>query len=210
MARHRRLLPQLDSPFLTDSGLETDLIFHRGVDLPCFAAFPLLDSPYGRDVLARYYLEHAAVAAQHDVGFIFEAPTWRANPGWGAELHYDQERIAAINEYAVAFMDGLRHTSGLNQAVVSGCVGPRGDGYHPGLHMDVEVAQDYHRTQIEAFARADADLVTAMTIGYADEAIGIVRAASDADVLCVISFTVETDGHLPDGTALGDRDRRGR
>jgi hypothetical protein len=41
-------LPQLRGrPMVTDGGMETDLIFHHGVDLPLFAAFPLIDSPGG-------------------------------------------------------------------------------------------------------------------------------------------------------------------
>ena len=204
MPKHRRPLPQLGQPFLTDSGLETDLIFHRGVDLPCFAAFPLLETASGRDALSQYYLEHVAVALEHGIGFVFEAPTWRANPGWGAELGYDPLRLQAVNENAIAFMDELRHTAGIEDAVISGCIGPRADGFHPRLRMSPELARDYHRTQIESLTRADVDLITAMTIAYAEEAIGIVQAAAEAAIPAVVSFTVETDGRLPDGTPLGD------
>jgi homocysteine S-methyltransferase len=204
MARHRRPLPQLSSPFLTDSGLETDLIFHHKIDLPGFAAFPLLETQSGRDALTGYYLEHAALAVERGVGFVFEAPTWRANPGWGAELGYDPARLQAANEYSIAFMDELRSRAGIESAVISGCLGPRADGYHLRFHMSSDLARNYHRVQIEAFARAEADLVSALTISYADEAIGIVQAAAEVGIPAVVSFTVETDGRLPDTTSLAD------
>jgi S-methylmethionine-dependent homocysteine/selenocysteine methylase len=39
---------------------------------------------------------------------------------------------------------------------------------------------------------------------YVDEAIGVTRAAQDAVIPAAISFTVETDGDLPSGQALGE------
>ncbi|MEJ7742448.1 MAG: hypothetical protein WKF73_07825 [Nocardioidaceae bacterium] len=87
MAHDRDSLPQLSAePFLTDSGLETTLIFHDGYALPDFAAFVLLDDEAGKQRLLRYFREHADVAAANGVGFIFESPTWRASADWGARL----------------------------------------------------------------------------------------------------------------------------
>lgn len=71
---------------VTDAGLETDLIFHHGVDLPQFAAFPLLESEAGRALLRTYYAAFADIAARHDARLLLESPTWRANPDWGAKL----------------------------------------------------------------------------------------------------------------------------
>ena len=187
---------------LTDSGLETDLIFHRGIELPAFAAFPLLEHPSGRAQLGRYYRDHLAIAAQHSRPFVLEAPTWRANPDWGRELGYDQPALERVNEHAIAFLSELAAEAG--PTVISGCIGPRSDGYRPASHMSAEAAREYHRPQVAAFARAGADLVNAMTITYTDEAIGIVLAAVSVAIPVAISFTVETDGRLPDGTALGD------
>ena len=63
-------LPQLTStrPFLTDGGLETTLVFLDGIDLPDFAAFPLLDTDDGRAALRRYYGPYLDLAEQHGVG----------------------------------------------------------------------------------------------------------------------------------------------
>ena len=37
----------MNTRYVTDGGLETELVFHRGFDLPEFAAFPLLDTTEG-------------------------------------------------------------------------------------------------------------------------------------------------------------------
>ncbi len=200
------LPPLADTVFLTDSGLETDLIFHHGYDLPHFAAFVLLDDEAGTETLRRYYREHAAIARDAGVGFVMESPTWRASPDWGEQLGYPPERLAEVNRRAIALLAELRTelADGAQPMVVSGCIGPRGDGYRPAELMDADEAQRYHSTQIATFAGTDADLVTAMTITYTDEAIGIARAAEEAGMPVVISFTVETDGRLPDGSSLED------
>jgi len=190
--------------FVTDGGLETELVFHHGIDLPCFAAFPLLDDPARRARLRDYYDEYVAIARKFDAGFIVETPTWRANPDWATALGYSAEQLVAVNRSAVALAEEVR-TAATAQgitAVVSGCVGPRGDGYDPGVAMTPEQAQEYHAVQIGTFASTTADQVTAITITNAEEAIGIVRAAEAAGIPSAISFTVETDGRLPTGQPL--------
>jgi S-methylmethionine-dependent homocysteine/selenocysteine methylase len=200
-------LPQLSgTPLVTDGGMETDLIFHHGVDLPHFAAFPLLETPAGRDQLTRYYDGYAAVAAGAGAGLLLEAPTWRASPDWGALLGYDAAGLARVNGAAVEFLRGLREryagSLGGQDTLVAGMVGPRSDGYQPGEAMSADEAQEYHGPQIRAFAAAGADLVSALTLTSAGEATGIVRAARDAGLPVAISFTVETDGTLADGGTL--------
>jgi S-methylmethionine-dependent homocysteine/selenocysteine methylase len=69
--------------------------------------------------------------------------------------------------------------------------------------MSEKQAERYHCVQLETLARSSADMICAMTINYAQEAVGIVRAARLADMPVVISFTVETDGRLPTGQTLG-------
>jgi S-methylmethionine-dependent homocysteine/selenocysteine methylase len=200
------MLPQLGGTglFVTDGGLETELIFHHGLDLPHFAAFPLLDKPDARDVLRHYYDGYLAIARAHGAGFIIETPTWRANSDWATLLGYSAEQLDTVNRAAVALAEEVRAAAAADglTAVVSGCVGPRGDGYDPGNAMTPEEAERYHAVQIGTFASTSADQVTAMTITNAEEAIGIVRAASAAGIPAVMSFTVETDGRLPTGQPL--------
>jgi len=190
--------------FLTDAGLETDLIFNHGYELPDFAAFVLLDDEAGAETLRNYYRDHAAIARGAGAGFIFESATWRASPDWGARLGYTDEALAATNRKAIDMLVEIRSELDGDgpPMVVSGCVGPRGDGYQPSELMTADEAQNYHSTQIGTFAGTEADMVTAMTITYPDEALGIVRAARDVGMPAVISFTVETDGVLPDGSSL--------
>lgn len=208
MATYRNNLPQTDGDrvFLSDGGMETTLIYHNGLDLPAFASFPLLDSDAGRDALRDYYRPYLDLAVANRLGFILETPTWRANPEWGATLGYGDADLERINRDAVALMRQLRkaHETPWSPMPVSGNIGPRGDGYRPDRLMTAAEAEAYHAPQVRAFRGAGVDLVTAMTINYAEEGAGIARAAADAEVPVVISLTVETNGRLATGQSLGD------
>ncbi len=199
---YRHTLPQLNRAlFLTDGGIETTLIFHEGLELPDFAAFDLLRRPGGEDSLRKYFASYADVARKAGAGLILETATWRANPDWARRLGYSRGDLATANQRSVQVLEGLR---GDQPFVISGCIGPRGDGYVPGALMTAGQAADYHRGQIAAFASTNADLVSAITMNYVEEAVGITQAARDAGMPVVISFTVETDGTLPSGAYLGD------
>ncbi|MBR1196290.1 homocysteine S-methyltransferase family protein [Bradyrhizobium sp. AUGA SZCCT0240] len=204
MTKYRTDLPQRRGGiFLTDGGMETTLIFHEGIDLPHFAAFVLLDSAEGRGTLKRYYQAYMAVARDHGVGFVLDSPTWRANPDWGAKLGYDAAALQAINIRGIGLLEELRTEweKPMTPCVVSGAIGPRGDGYKAG-HMDAAEAEAYHGAQIAAFVEGGADMVTAYTLNTINEAIGIARAARAQQIPAVISFTVETDGRLVNGETL--------
>jgi S-methylmethionine-dependent homocysteine/selenocysteine methylase len=200
------MLPQLsgDRLYITDGGLETTLIFHLGLDLPDFAAFDLLRDETGAEALRRYYEPYLAVAREHGTGIVLDSATWRASRDWGERLGYSPEELADANRRAVALTEELRASAPDVPAVLNGVVGPRGDGYVVGEAMTVEEAEDYHGEQIGTFAGTAADMVSAITMTYADEAIGIARAARAADLPAAISFTVETDGRLPSGQPLGE------
>src|SRR6476659_7888909 len=205
-ANKRQSLPQLSGAglFVTDGGLETELIFHDGLDLPCFAAFPSLENPGTRVRLRRYYDGYLAIAREHGAGFIVETPPWRANPDWAGQRGHSPEQLDAANRDAVLLAEEVRLVAAADgiTAVVSGCIGPRGDGYDPGSAMTPEDAERYHAVQIDTFATTTADQVTALTMTNVEEAIGIVRAASGAGMPPAISFTVATDGRLPTGQPL--------
>ena len=205
MQKYRDHLPQLDGGlFLTDGGLETTLIFHDKLDLPHFAAFHLLKDKTGTEALRNYYCSYASIACANGLGFVLESPTWRANSDWGEKLGYPKIALANANRSAVALMRELREAFEVPHSpmVISGCVGPRGDGYDPGQVMSETEAEAYHSEQISWFQATDADLVAALTITNIPEAIGIVRASRAAGLPVVISFTLETDGRLPTGQSL--------
>jgi S-methylmethionine-dependent homocysteine/selenocysteine methylase len=174
------------------------------MDLPCFASFPLLQSEEGRARLEDYFTPYIRTAVERDVGFILDTPTWRANPDWAAKLDVTPEALAEVNQDAVRWASSLRDrlSDEKGRILVNGVVGPRGDGYRADAQMPAEAAQAYHAPQIEAFREAGADLVSAVTMNYAEEAIGIARAAEALGMPAVISFTVETDGRLASGETL--------
>lgn len=205
----KRGLPQQEGGwFLTDGGIETTLIFDEGIALPEFAAFVLLDDPAGRDTLARYYRRYLDIAAgAPGAGFILESPTWRASSEWGAKVGYDAVALRRVNADAIGLMTTLRDEYVkriVGPIVVSGCHGPRGDGYVAGQPMTGNDAMHYHAPQATALAAAGADMLTAITMTTSGEAIGVARASAAVGLPCVISFTVETDGRLPSGESLRD------
>ena len=211
MSKYRNRLPQLqDQLFLTDGGLETTLIFHDGIDLPSFAAFDLLKDDAGIEVLRRYFTRYAELAQVHDKGIVLESPTWRANPDWAAKLGYDAAALADAYRKAIGLLLEIRagHESAQTKIVISGNLGPRGDGYRTELRMSALEAANYHAPQIDTFAQTDADMVAAFTMNYVEEAIGIAAAAKSAAMPVAISFTLEVDGQLPSGDALAQAIKR--
>jgi S-methylmethionine-dependent homocysteine/selenocysteine methylase len=205
MTKYRHNLPQLSNRlFLTDAGIETTIIYHDGIDLPYFAVFDILKTVKGTQVLREYYSRHAAIAHANGMGFILESPTWRASADWGAKLGYSSAALADINRQSIAFLETLRKEFETAQIPmpISGCIGPRGDGYDPGRIMSEAEAEDYHGGQAQVFAATMADMVTAITMTNINEAVGVTRAANAARMPVAISFTVETDGRLPSGELL--------
>lgn len=207
MTKYRHDLPNgKDRLFLLDGGLETTLVFNEGMELPAFAAYPLLADQAGRKRLRDYYTAYAGIAARSGAGFILEGIGWRANRDWGAQLGHDSDALAVFNRESIRLLEELRtelETPAMPM-VISGCVGPRGDGYVAGTAMTVAEAKDYHGEQIATYAATAADQVTAMTMTSAEEAAGIALAARLLRMPSAISFTVETDGNLPTGQNLKD------
>ena len=199
-------LPQLSRPFLTDAGLETDIVFNRGIDLPHFASVTLLGSEKGRDALDRYFRGFLDLAERMGCGLILESATWRASPDWAEPLEFSQAELDDLNRTAIDMLVALRreYRATVPHIVVSGCIGPRGDGYDPGRIMTIDEAEDYHSRQAGVLASAGADMLTAITMTNVPEAIGITLAARKLAAPVAISFTVETDGRLPTGEALAD------
>ena len=207
MSKYRNRLPQLNQGlFVTDAGLETTLIFHQKLELPLFAAFDLLKDDAGTAVLRRYFERYVEIAASHNLGVILESATWRASRDWGNRLGYDEVMLADANRRAIGLLLEIRAISETpaTRIVISGNIGPRGDGYQPSSRMSVREAADYHKVQIATFAESDADMVAAFTMNYVEEAIGVTTAAKAIGMPIAVSFTLETDGRLPSGDSLED------
>ena len=199
-------LPQLDRLFLTDAGLETDILFNRGIDLPHFASITLLKTEVGRQALVDYFQGFLELAKRMSSGIVLESATWRASSDWAEPLGLSQAELDGLNHAAVRMLVELReaYQSVVPQIIVSGCIGPRGDGYDSGKIMSIEAAETYHAQQASVLAAAGADMLTGITMTNIPEAIGLARAARALDMPVAISFTVETDGRLPTGDRLAD------
>jgi len=207
MNTYRDHLPQMsEKTFITDGGLETTLVFHHGYDLPAFAAFDVLKKEEGYQVLWDYFAEYAHLARGNNIGLILESPTWRASRDWGRAIGYSEQALEEMNHRSVALLAKIRqrYETGESPMVISGCIGPRSDGYTVTDKMTAAEAQRYHLGQIATLSRTEADLVTAYTLNYVEEAIGITRAAQAENIPVAIGFTVETNGHLPSGQPLGE------
>lgn len=196
-------LPQLnDQPCITDAGLETELVFTKGVDLPEFAAYDRLKSDLGTEQLIEYWSRFHDLASTRGLGLVLETATWRASADWGAKIGDSPEQLDAINRKSVKVLEHMRARHPGAPLIISGCIGPRGDGYSVATKMTSEEAREYHSVQIGTLADTNADLISALTLNYIDEAIGITLAAQEKGIPVVISFTVETDGRLPTGDTL--------
>jgi homocysteine S-methyltransferase len=205
MPKYRDNLPQLrDRLFLTDGGIETTLIFQEGWELPEFAAFHLLKTSNREAALRKYFRTYAEIATRLGTGLVLESATWRASLDWGRKIGYGSDELVHANRRAIRILEEIRDEFGTERTpmVISGCVGPKGDGYVPGVAMSAAEAESYHAQQIEVFADSAADMVCAVTMNYVEEAIGVVRAARRAGMPVAISFTVETNGLLPTGQTL--------
>lgn len=206
MARYRSKLPQLAGElFLTDAGLETDLIFNHGIEIREFAAHTLLEDNSGKAALAAYLRGFLALADEMDTGFILDSQTWKAHRHWADDLGQTPEQLRSANQQAIAFIAELRAEAANRKPVVlNGVIGPRGDAYQPDRKITVEQAHIYFAEQLGWLAATEIDMVTALTFNQAIEATGFVTAAQGLALPAVVSFTVETDGRLPDGQPLAE------
>lgn len=185
------------------TGMETDLIFNKGYELPEFAAFPMIDNPDGRERLEGYYEELIKIGRDTNVGIILNTPTWMANPDRAIGVGYGADDLPRVTHDAVALARGVAQKHDDVATLVSVQIGPQGDGYKPGIAA-IDASAAYHAPQIMAAKTSDADLVSAYTLGSTGEAIGISIAANRIGVPALISYTVETDGKLADGTSLAE------
>lgn len=191
--------------------METQLVFQSDFVLREFSAFELLNSNKGMEFLRNYYRRHVNLATTKEedghhghLGFVLESVLWRANPDWLHQLGYTSlaEDLPRLCQQAMDLLQEIEKEFPSIPMVKSGTVGPRSDGYVAALEMTPQQAKEYHTPQIIAMKQAGADIVTAMTMNYINEGIGIALAAEQVGIPVVLSFTVETNGHLRTGETL--------
>lgn len=195
---------EFNTIMLIDGGVETELVFKHNIDLPGFATFPLIDKPECMKILDKYSRDFLELARDNNVGFILESTTWRANPQWGAELGYSAAELERVNKQSIDILKKLKdeYENDVKLILISGCIGPRYDGYVVGNMMEPDQAKEFHQVQISTLKNAGAELITAYTITNLNEGLGIVQAAKEENIPVVLSFTLELDGALPSGETL--------
>lgn len=94
------------------------------------------------------------MARTFDIGLILETATWRSSPDWGDKLGYSADNLARVNKALVRMVEDIRskYETGRTPIVISGCIGPRGDGYVANTAMSELEGESYHRPQVETFA----------------------------------------------------------
>ena len=207
MPRYRTSLPQLSGDiFLADGGVETDLIFNHGIEIREFAAHTLLPDPHGRAALSRYFEGFLSLANKQNAGFILDTVTWKAHRHWADKLGASDAELKAANEECVRFIAELRarFSGNAKPIVLNAVIGPRGDAYKPEAVISMDSAEQYYAKQLGWLAATEIDMVTALTFNQAGEAAGLAKAARTAGLPAVVSFTVETNGALPNGQSLAD------
>jgi len=207
MPRYRNSLPQLSgSIFLADAGVETDLMFNHGIEIREFAAHTLLPDPKGRAALTKYFEGFLNLANEQGTGFILDTVTWKAHRHWAEKLSASEPELKVANEECVQFINELRARFSKNAQpiVLNGVIGPRGDAYRPEQVIAIDAAEDYFSQQLGWLAATEVDMVTALTFNQAGEAAGLARAARKVGLPVVVSFTVETNGRLPNGQSIAE------
>lgn len=190
--------------YLTDGGFETSMLFLEGFDLPAFAACVLLEDDVACTTINRYFDRYLAMAERAGTGFVLDTNTWRSGTHWADAVGRSPAQIQELTREAVRFAMAIRTRwqDRVSPILVNGVIGPAGDAYDGTLALDADTAESIHAPQIALLARCGVDLVSALTFGSMPEAIGFARAGVKAGVPVAISYTVETDGRLPDGTPL--------
>ena len=207
MPRYRNSLPQLsDDIFLADGGVETDLIFNHGIEIREFAAHTLLPIPQSRAALSRYFEGFLSLANQQNTGFILDTVTWKAHRHWADKLGATEDELKAANEDCVRFIADLRarFSGNAKPIVLNAVIGPRGDAYKPEAVISMDSAEQYYAQQLGWLAATEIDMVSALTFNQAGEAAGLAKAAKKVGLPAVVSFTVETNGALPNGQSLAE------
>lgn len=207
MSGYRNSLPQLAGDmFLTDAGIETDLIFNHGIEIREFAAHTLLPDPVGRRAVVDYFRGFLSLAREQNTGYILDSVTWKAHMHWAGDLAATERELQEANRDSIALMAQLRDefSSHAQPIILNGVIGPQGDAYAPEAEVAIHEAEHYHAKQIGWLAETEVDMVTALTFTQSDEASGLVLAARNAGLPVVVSFTVETDGRLPTGQPLDE------
>jgi homocysteine S-methyltransferase len=186
-------------PVLTDGAIETCLMFDAGLELDADLQAAAL---VGTAPLRELYAGYVAAAREHRLPVVIGTPTFRAGARYAAAAGRD---VAEVNAAAVEHHRALRVAAGDGPPVlIAGVLGPHGDAYTPAEGLAAGHAEHYHALQADALWRAGADLLFAPTFPAVPEALGCVRAMTATGLPAVISWVLDADGRVLDGTPLAE------
>lgn len=195
-----------DRLFLTEGGIETEILYKWGFELPQFAMYPLLDKPDAMSAIRGMYRRYLDVVAAHGLSALMGGLDYRASPDWGELLGYSPAGLAEANHRSIAFLRKLagEYAGDIPEILIQGFIRPRGDAYQLNRSITEKDAEDYHSVQLQTLREAEVDLAWAFTFNNVPEAVGVARAAARIGVPLAISFTVDSSSKLKAGATLAE------
>ena len=163
-------------------------------------------------VVRRIYESYVEAARSYGLPVIIGTPTFRASLNFVRQAEFgDAETVRRLNADAAAMHREIRDDSNYGTVYIVGVIGPSGDAYLPEESLSVPQARKYHGLQAGALARSGVDFLYALTFPAVEEALGAAMAMGDTGLPYVVSFVLQRDGRVLDGTSLHEAiERRGR
>jgi S-methylmethionine-dependent homocysteine/selenocysteine methylase len=163
---------------------------------------PLIYDAAGRSALKNLYQSYIDIAQKAGIPFLMCTPTWRANKNrvYGSTLR------RSINADAVEFMKQIRDSQNNSKPVIKigGMIGCKNDCYLPEEGLSISDSELFHSWQIEQLANAGVDFLIAETLPNVAEATGIAKAMAVSGLPYIISFVINRNASVLDGTSLKD------
>lgn len=190
--------------YLSEGGTETELMYKYGFELPQFALYPLLNNHDATSTMRGMFRSYLDVVARNEMNALMGGLDYRASPDWGKLLGYSPAGLAEANHQSIDFLRELaaEYVSDINEILIQGLIGPRGDAYERNTKITVNEAEDYHSVQLNTLKDANVDLALAITFNNVPESIGVARAAVKLGVPLAISLTLDTHSRLNSGPSL--------
>lgn len=160
----------------------------------------LIYDDVGKRALSDLHYDFISIAHRARVPITVCTPTWRAN----------QERILEsgiqtdVNADAVKYLLELRKQLSDRAAkiMIGGLMGCKNDTYRPEDGLSKKAAAQFHCWQVDRLAEAGADFLLAATLPAVPEATGMALAMQRLPIPYIISFVINRNGHILDGTRL--------
>ena len=163
---------------------------------------PLIYDMKGRVTLSKLYQSYIDIAAEAELPFLMCTPTWRANKSRVFRSNVSH----SINADASAFMKEIRDLQGNSNLVIKtgGMMGCKNDCYLPDEGLSIADSERFHSWQVEHLADAGVDFLIAETLPNIAEATGIAKAMATTGLPYIISFVINRNGNVLDGTGLSE------